>query len=341
MFDPKFVFFNDLKKEANYLCFLAKNISLFRYQNGNFLVLPYPVKVIKSVYFPNLPYQSSFWNLIKKEKNEDYGKFYSDKLIKIALELLKKSVDKENKKTESFLSVWEKNKKIFLKKINQFYSGKIFDKIKKVEILLTNFGTYGSFNIIKEKKYWKISCTQRLDLSVSNLLRTIILALCYFEDKTKSEIGEIAWYEKQKAVDYLINHGSLKKFFNKSCEKIKNDSKAYYYYQRKSNQYLTQLGFNKIDKINIYNHFLVVNSIKTKIYLTSLEERVLKCLIENRGNIVTFDDLGQVSWQKKFLDKFSLYAIAKVIENIRKKICQAGLNYDLIKTVRKRGYYFI
>ena len=65
------------KLEAQYICFLAKGISMGEYQNNGFVVTPTLEKgSTKSVHFPNLSYSKSFWTGINSNPNLNLsGKF--------------------------------------------------------------------------------------------------------------------------------------------------------------------------------------------------------------------------------------------------------------------------
>ena len=75
--------------------------------------------------------------------------------------------------------------------------------------------------------------------------------------------------------------------------------------------------------------------------LTKQEEKVLKELVGNTGNYVTFDKIGEILWEDKIDEKYSLSAMAKVMENLRRKIKGIGVNKEVIFTKRGKGYLFL
>ena len=77
------------------------------------------------------------------------------------------------------------------------------------------------------------------------------------------------------------------------------------------------------------------------MHLSNQERAVLSKLINSKNHIVTFDSLGDLLWGDQVAHKYSLYAISKVIENLRKKLIDFGLYKEVILTKRKQGYCLI
>jgi len=67
----------------------------------------------------------------------------------------------------------------------------------------------------------------------------------------------------------------------------------------------------------------------------------LGALIRNAGQIVSFDDMADIIWKDNSDQKFSLEAIAKIIQNIRIKIRTLGIIKEIIFTKRGSGYLYI
>jgi DNA-binding response OmpR family regulator len=57
--------------------------------------------------------------------------------------------------------------------------------------------------------------------------------------------------------------------------------------------------------------------------------------------VVSFESCAKAVWGNECDEKFSLYALAKIVENLRKKIYASGINNDILKTVRKKGYLLL
>ncbi len=260
--------------EADYICFIAKDITRGLYQNGGFYVVPKYIDHPKSVYFPDLNYSSKFWSLISKCKACDLG----DKFPKEAVN----EVDSKIKANKS-------------KRIT--HKGITFD------LLETEYGTVGSFN--------KYVMTNRIGNSKKEFEKTFTLMKLLLKNKDRGEIGDVVWHKRNAVIEYLFG-----KF--KSQEPLE--------LAQESEKYLEKLGFsNKTILIKLNN-------------LTKQEEDILNLLQQNEGNIVSFDEIANALWKNKVDEKFSLEAMAKVIENLRKKIRQSGINKEVIFTKRGSGY---
>jgi len=72
--------------------------------------------------------------------------------------------------------------------------------------------------------------------------------------------------------------------------------------------------------------------------LSPQERQVLKKLAEKPGKIITHDQLAKILWRQKADEKFSLWAITKIVEKIRRKIRLLGINHQLIITIYGKGY---
>lgn len=266
--------------EADYICFLAKNISRGLYQNGGFCVLPYLVNDKKAVYFPDLDYSKDFWNLIKKCRAMNLGEDFPEKAIKEVFKKLKNVKNSRLIKKDSLV----------------------------INLLETEYGTPGSYFVNKNTVYM----TQRIGNSKADFDRTLLSVKLKIKNKDKAEIGEINWYKRQGVIEYLFG-------------KIKSKLSAIHI--KDSNEYLNKFGFSQTEiKINY------------KIF-TKQEENLIKELISLNGEILTFDQTAEILWRDNSFDKYSPQAMAKVIENLRKKIRNQGINRELIFTKRGRGYY--
>ncbi len=263
--------------EANYICFIAKDITLGHYQRGGYYVLPEFNSHKKAVYFPDLNYSAKFWSLISKCKACDLG----DKFPKAA-------VDEVNSKINA-----KKSKKLT-------YDGITFD------LLNTEYGTIGAYD--------KNIMTQRIGNTKEEFEKTFTLMKLLLQNKDRGEIGDVVWHKRNAVIEYLF--GKLKPADSLELAK-------------KSNEYLESLGFGEKIKIPKLNN------------LTGQEEDVLNLLQANQGSIVSFDEVANVLWKDNIDDKFSLEAMAKVVQNVRKKIKATGINKEVIFTKRGSGYLIL
>lgn len=73
--------------------------------------------------------------------------------------------------------------------------------------------------------------------------------------------------------------------------------------------------------------------------LTHQERRVLAELIKQKGEAVTYENIGTIMWGIHS-DRFSLWSIAKLIERIRRKLSAVGIARTTIKNVSGKGYLY-
>ncbi len=321
---PKITFVNsNREKEANYICFLAKNITRNLYQDGGFIVLPSPIKHEKSVYFPDLRHSPRFWNSIKNTKSIDYNDRFPEVAVVEIIDKLKSKT--QNKRQLDLTEFWT---------LCERYYGNSpkFNKIRSIDIFETEYGTSGSWDIVYEKDYIDITITWRTDFPPSNLIRTLLLALYTIVTGRKAEIGEDYWFERRAVVEFLLKYSEFSNGY-KALKQALDSSLL-----TESELYLEKLGFPSKPCISSKRGSLFVSDYNLESILSKQEYTILQYLYSENGSLVTFDALAEVLWKDNSDEKFSLYAIAKVIENIRKKIRLLGVNKEVIVTVRGKGY---
>lgn len=319
--------------EAKYICFLAKNISLGQYQNSNFLVLPHLEKGnSKAVCFPNLGYSKEFWKAINVNSNNDLSASYSQKAIDEVKNSLKK-YKSENFETEiaKVKSDWDKMENDFFNDINKFLNfEKTLSKIEKINILITPFGTRGSFNPPRVGNNFNLNVTSRVDCPAGNIASGILQNLYIINTWIGGEIGDENYTKRMSAISFLMTSTIFNKYYPDFTDITKTKFTVDKNLLLQSNKYLEKLG--------IKSNKNILNELRN---LTIQEEKVLKELIGNIGDYVTFDRIGEILWGDKIDEKYSLSAMAKVIENLRKKIKEFGINKEIIFTKRGKGYIII
>ncbi len=320
--------------EVQYICFLAKGISLGEYQNNGFTVLPtLDSKNPKSVYFPDLGYSSKFWRSIISNPNKNLSYLFPKPAINEVKEKLSRyKVGKHEKDIEKIKKEWEKTEGNFFKDVNIFlHFEKSLAKIDEINILITPHGTIGSFNPPRIGNKFKLFVTSRVDMPVGNIASGILQNLFIIENNIGGEIGEDKYIKRMSAIAFLFENTLFKKYYPDYKNLLKNDFNCDVKTINKSNEYLEKLGFKQEEiKININNPIF-----------TKQEKDVLGALIRNTGQIVSFDGMADIIWKDKSDQKFSLEAIAKIIQNIRIKIRTLGINKEVIFTKRGSGYLLL
>lgn len=315
---PKAIFDYSLESQARYICFLAKGIVDGIYQKGNFTVLPYQVPGnFWTVYFPDLDYSREFWQEIAKTQHDDYSKQFPKRAEDEVLSKLKINLSNELE------SSWNTGESEFWKLCKEFLDwNKTIDKVKEVRIMPTSFGTFGSYHPNISKSEYLLSLSTRSDTNTGNIVHLLLLNLYTVSFRDASEIGEIDWYKRQAVTEYLAKKTSFSKLFSITKTGITTGKHV-----TDSNLYLSKLGFPQaIDR----NYNLLENILTTK-------ERVLFNLLKI-GKLTLYDEIGDALWPNQD-DKFSLYAITKLIEGLRQKMRTVGLDSSILKTSKGQGYF--
>lgn len=318
--------------EARYICFLAKNISLGTYQNGGFLVLPSLEKGNShTVHFPNLPYSKDFWQKIAFNSNKnlsgDFPKSAVDEVKKLLLNYKKESFKKE---VEKIKSDWLKIEDIFFNDVEKFLDfKKALSKVNNINILITPFGTLGSFNPPRIGNKFNLNVTSRVDFPAGNIAHGILQNLYIIDSWVGGEIGDENYVKRMSAISFVFENTIFKKYYPNFINLTKPKYTINQALSEKSKKYLKKLGFASKD----------LNLSESLKNLTKQEEKVIEILADHKGKIVTFDQVARCIWGKGVYDKFSLEAMAKVIENLRKKIKKLGINKEVIFIKRSKGYF--
>ncbi len=310
------------QKEALYICFLAKNISRGLYSKDNFYVLPYLEKQnIKAVYFPYLKLSKIFWKEIANSSCGNFGDNFPNSCVE---EVMSKLPQSKTTNLQKIIDEWRKKEDSFFTICETLFYGQT-QNIKSIEFLLTEYGTLGSFMV----KDGNMTATYRIDIDADGVGRKLLYMFTKMATKTATEIGEDIWYQRRTIVNYMLEHTELRNLLpmakNTAPRKreliLKNDSE----------NYLSKLGFNFKDhvfKVSQWGKITIKDKDVSQIF-TAQEEVIIKNLIKNKGEIVGFNDFDQIP---------SLYALAKVIENIRRKIKDLGINKEIVTTIRGKGY---
>ena len=320
--------------EAKYICFLAKNISLGQYQDNGFLVLPHLERGnSKAIHFPDLGYSKDFWKAINVNSNNDLSANYSQKAIgevKNALSKYKK--EKFYSETLAVTNDWARMEQEFFNDVEKFlHFEKALDKVEKINILITSFGTRGSFNPPRVGNKFNLNVTSRVDYPAGNIALSILQNLYIIDTGIGGEIGDKKYLKRMSAISFLMTLTIFNKYYLNFTDLTKPRFTTNQDLVTQSDKYLAKLGFNKKN----------INMTLDGKELTVQENSVYKLLLKNAGEYLSFDEIADALWGGGSDDKYSLEAMAKVIENLRRKIGESGINKELIFTKRGRGYMFV
>lgn len=319
----------DSESQAKYLCFLAKNIQSETYQKTNLPILPYPTKS-DCVFFPDLNFSGEFWSLIKKSKSLHLSGIRSVQLVGISEKYISDLINLNdiNKKEKILKDYWRQNYVKFFTLSKMIFNKDFSKGIKEIEILITPFGTSGSF----KNEGPRVIMTTRTDLPNDSIFQTLLNALIRRKLNHLTETGTTRFIDRQKYLTFLLRHTAFSKIISththSESEKITTDS----------NIFLTKLGFPTDTTLQINDQKIVINSSDVSHIFTKYETTLLKKLYEKFGKVVSFEEVAEAVWKDKLDEKFSLYSLAKIVEKIRKKLEDLGIQKEILKTARGKGY---
>ncbi len=192
----------------------------------------------------------------------------------------------------------------FMRSLNNIYQEK-----KKISILnnIKKISKHPSI-IAREDKFWN-----KLNEEYKNIL-------IKYKNNPKAPINP----------QYLYKTGILKKkngLFSKLLE---------YYLDKKVTKSEKQKKTSGI-YIDTKTKTTFIDNKKLKQELTENEFKILLYLYKSRGNIVSKDEIAEILWKNKGIEKYSDWAIDKTISRLRKKFGDSARNPRFIETIKGRG----
>ncbi|PIR98811.1 hypothetical protein COT87_02805 [Candidatus Collierbacteria bacterium CG10_big_fil_rev_8_21_14_0_10_44_9] len=325
---PTITFTHSPQLEASRLLHVAGTISHSWFQKHNFLVLPttLPKVATAQVIFPDLPYSSipHFWKSVNQltlstpqsapapllsATQSLLSPHYQEKLYTHHLSKLKIQWD------QVAPHFWNNLFTLF-----PTYS----NRINSLTIISTQYGPYTTFSLAKTP-HSNITIYVRQDSTIDRLLWTILTSL--FRPKMQTDM-HYTWEEIEAVVDWLMSKSALACRLKLSHPTIKNlRAEQIATYRQQSDRYLINLGFT----LNAHDITLP--------HPTTQDQKLLDLLLTKRGQTVSYEDIASVLWTGN--DDWSLYAVVKAIERLRRQIKESGIHTPLILAHRKLGYSLI
>jgi len=330
-----------LETEAQRLLHCAHQIVIGFYRVNNFIVLPYTPKAGNAliVTFPDLPYNTipRFWDRVKKINIDDFPLQIKSNLLRQTTTLLK-NANLPAPDLQKTKKLWEKAGDKILNEIYRIMPAKR-DRIKKIVIHPTSFGTTCSFNLSKKGVDY-VEMYLRQDQGISTIAEAILTSL--IRPDIYEKLGGV-WQESEIVADWLLTQSSLagviRKYEKKSNfvptikgTRIKQQARLI----SESDKFYKKLGLPAQTKV--FN----LNGLTPEIHkrpienLNPKEKILLRELIQKENTILTFDEIADSLSQNE--EQFSLWALAKLVERLRTKLEENGLSGSYIQTLRGQGY---
>ncbi|MDQ3098809.1 MAG: winged helix-turn-helix domain-containing protein [bacterium] len=326
----------DKKYQIYYYLRVARRIQYGFYQNIRAMILPYNHP--QAWYFPDY---SLFENKEFSRRLEALGDGtnleVSDQLL---ISLIEEKFDlyPTEKEIQKVKANFEKIEPKLETALTQIFRN--FHQVKSLSIIPTKFGTGSSYfrETDSEGKH-HIGVTCRLDKGYDVIINSIVSILIQIE-QTYDDKQLNNWIARKSISDFIMFHTKLKDLLSEDTklsgvmqfiEEYKGDL------AEESAAYLRKLGYPLPGSFSYTENSIHFNKEPLK-GLENKEIDILKKLIDKRGEIISFEEVGDVYWGKDSPDKFSLYSIAKIIEKIRKSFRENNIPERCLQTVRKRGY---
>jgi|GEM_PF-4324436 len=304
----------------------------FYVKNGFFIntkEIKYPYTQ-KNVYLPEYLYKQIHQNTINIENIVDIEYLNPIKVplnditnifSKIYTNLKEPKINKSIKVTEleSILKYMEDFSKV---------------QIEKVYINYTSCGTGSSYTYANtnNKEGINLYLYPRYDCYDYSLKASLIRAFITVAYKSKT------FQEYNSLVDFFINTLKIEDIdlINTKNNKSNISSEVLSNLEKDSNELLASLGILNMANIDLIEDKIVIKEFGELTFLSANEVKLIKLLINNRGSIVTYEQIGNVLWEKE--DKYSLSAMSKVVERIRGKLLKNKIFNEVIITHRSKGY---
>lgn len=227
---------------------------------------------------------------------------------------------------------WGRLNKRFWEEMEKYFPG-AQEAVGSVEVRLTRFGTVSSSARMGVVAGRKEIFYLRQEADLSHLTAIIVNSLLWGERKG---LG-ITWSKREAIMDFVMTRPVLRKMFPDYQPVMQQLARVPATIRRQSQAYLRELGIPQTaTDLGVVEGKIWVNGVAAEAELTMKEHKAAKLLIENRGEIVTYDDLADKLWGE---GEFKTYwALNKLIERLRKKMDKLGIAANRLKPIRGRGY---
>lgn len=213
-----------------------------------------------------------------------------------------KILRKQKSRLNKLETDWKKSEKAFIKKLAGF-----FPKIASLDITVSPsfYGPIGSYRLGNNR----LTILPRYDRKLADVQKLLINALAHYfffgagHDLEKSEKAWLIKQNKAREIQDKIFPNSKSRPMTKILDGEFAGNLA-----QKSVEYLKKLKF-----------LLESKPLKPK-KLTPKERKIFNLLSANRDILVSFEEIGDAIWGDIAADKYSEYAITKLMERLKKKL---------------------
>jgi len=311
------------------------------YGNKMFFIIPKLTKQLTNdkyncVILPEISYSFSPAQIVELSKIDNMQDFNSLALHNSPLINLDLNSNFINK-SSSIKKDWEQKQQQFINLLKLFFDANPFINYE-INIHITQIGSLGSYHIINKNKSilyiredtgtWEIA-----ELLISLLVRNLNNDLNYMKNLKDTK----TWLITEGVSNFLLKHTTLNNLFPDFIETRLSDNSISIKTLTISQNYMKKLNLNPKDKLTVKNEN-IYNGNKRILGLSPQETQLLTGLLHQKDTLLTLEDIAKILWKDQYLEKFSLYAINKVIHHLRYKLKLNGVYTSTIRTVRGKGY---
>ncbi len=336
---PTVTFSHSLEMEARRILYLTASLTHNWYQKHDFIILPAlnPRVPTSQVIIPNLPYNSipRYWQKVAKLKLTTPIDAPPE-LIQSVVTLLRDryNTSSHDKYLVKLKDNWNNISTTFWNNLFTLFPQYI-RCIRHIDIYSTQYGPSTTFSLASSTGS-QITIFVRHDAGVDKILWTILASL--FRAKMENAM-KYTWEEIEATIDWLMSESGLNCDVKHDHPMMKNlRSVQLAKYQTDSQKYLSSLGFDHVSVWHIKNSEIYFGDIKI-FNLSKNEQMLLELFLTKRNQTVSYDEIAEILWSSD--EKFSLFAIAKEIERLRRRIRACGIVSPVIHSHRKLGYSLV
>ena len=207
-----------------------------------------------------------------------------------------------------------------------------------VNITPSYFGSYGSFDqAFMQDKTLVIGIQPRLDQPKEVVAELIISSLIYLVTTQEKQFD---WRDREAVSDFIMRHVLGYKDFITTLERT---AKPRPDLLKKSLEFLRSVGlptYLPIEYDEKLNRILVMGK-DASLEFGPYEFRVLRSLLLNLNQTLTYDQLSDLMHQVYPETRFSLWSVTKVVQRLRDKLEKFGFPRNTIQTVYGEGFKLV
>jgi len=234
-------------------------------------------------------------------------------------------------KLDSWEREWERVGAMFWKYLEELVpSAKLHGPI---EVRLSRYGTVASSAKLGMIPGEKVVYYLRSDVALCQLAGMIINKLLYFD---RQSLG-VTWTKREALMDFVMTRPVMRKLFPDFEPVYSSLLRIAPSIRSESENYVRSLGLVLPKQVlEVKGGKIWVKGKYEPKMFGKKEGVILKKLIGRRGDLVSYDELADSIWGEGEFKSF--WALAKLVERLRKTLGVMGIDPARIESVRGQGY---